>query len=242
MGLVHVHIERPGEVVVVMDGDGEDRPEDVPRLLEELDPSEACVVFAERMRRMEGYSFRVGYRLFRALHRVLVGIDIKVGNFSAVSPGALSSLVVASDLWNHFAAAVVRSNLETRRVPLPRGRRLLGSSRMTPVSLVIHGLSAILVFSDVVPVRLLITSVWLLIASAVFGGALMGGLLGLYSLPQLVSTLSEFGILLGVGSTVACALFSFAVISRRANATFLPIRDAAYFVGARRRIHPSPDE
>src|SRR2546425_10710991 len=68
------------------------------------------------------------------------------------------SLVVMSELWNHYAAAVFRSGLPFTTTPIPRGYRIAGTSRMNFVSLTAHGMSAISVFGDVVGVRLLIAS------------------------------------------------------------------------------------
>ena len=103
IGLAYVEdCLRPG-VVVVMDGDGEDDPADVPRLLDRLkEEGDAKIVFAERSRRSESLGFRFFYWLFKLLHWVLIGKGVRVGNYQrdpaaeAVEPGrggrALESL------------------------------------------------------------------------------------------------------------------------------------------------------
>jgi hypothetical protein len=88
----------------------------------------------------------------------LTGISVRVGNFSILPRSYLGTLVVLAELWNHYAAAVFRSQLRFTMIPIPRGRRIAGTSRMNFVSLVTHGLSAVSVFADVVGVRLLIGS------------------------------------------------------------------------------------
>ena len=65
----------------------------------------------------------------------------------------------SSELWNHYAAAVLKTRLPYTSVPTIRGRRLQGDSRMGFVSLAVHGLSALSVFSDTLGVRLLVASV-----------------------------------------------------------------------------------
>jgi len=82
----------------------------------------------------------------------------------------MARLMGVPDLWNHYAASVYRARLPRTLVPLPRGRRLAGESKMNFVSLLIHGLSAMSVFSDQVSARLLTAAV----SFAVIAIALMG--------------------------------------------------------------------
>ncbi len=151
-----------------MDGDGEDDPADVPRLLERLEREDrGRIVFAERTRRSESLVFRFFYGLYRGLHHLLTGQKVRVGNFSAIPRRRLSSLVVVSELWNHYAAAVIRSRQPYSTMPTRRAKRLRGRSTMNFVSLVTHGLSAISVQSDVVGVRLFVLSVLLALATTI---------------------------------------------------------------------------
>ncbi|CAK8991824.1 Undecaprenyl-phosphate 4-deoxy-4-formamido-L-arabinose transferase (Undecaprenyl-phosphate Ara4FN transferase) (Ara4FN transferase) [Durusdinium trenchii] len=157
LGLSFVDAERPCRAVIVMDGDGEDDPADLPRLIvafEERDGRD--VVFAERLRRSEGGVFVVCYHLYRILHWWLTGIAVRVGNFSILPRHALDRLVVNPELWNHYAATVFSSRTPFSSIPTQRAERLYGQPRMNFVSLVTHGLSAISVFSDRVGVRLML--------------------------------------------------------------------------------------
>ena len=79
-----------------------------------------------------------------------------MGNFSVIPRERLASLVVVSELWNHYAAAAMRSRQPFCTIPTRRAERLDGESKMNFVGLVVHGLSAISVYSDIVGVRLLI--------------------------------------------------------------------------------------
>src|SRR6266478_1932726 len=151
IGLTFVHQERPCDAVVVMDGDGEDRPEDVPRLVDELLATQSeKVIFAARVRRAEGVAFRLFYALYRVAHRILTGVAVKVGNFSVVPRRHLSTFVVVSEAWNHYAASIFHARIPYQLVPTARGRRISGRSTMSFVDLVTHGLSAIAVFGDIV--------------------------------------------------------------------------------------------
>ena len=90
----------------MMDGDGEDDPADVPRLLERLkEEGNGKIVFAERPAgpsRSGSGSFTCCIKL---LHLVLIGTGVRVGNFSVIPRRRLSSLVVVAEIWNHYAAA-----------------------------------------------------------------------------------------------------------------------------------------
>ena len=101
-----------------MDSDGEDSPQDVPRLLERFE-AEACgkVIFAERTKRSESMTFMFFYSVYRWVHLMLTGVPVRVGNFSVIPRSRLESLVTVSELWNHYAAAVFKS-----RQPAPASR------------------------------------------------------------------------------------------------------------------------
>ncbi len=176
VGLAFIDAQLECTAVVVMDGDGEDAPEDIPKLLARFDDhQQRRIVFAARTRRSEGLTYRAFYHLYRWLHYVLTGIPVRVGNFSVISFASLHRLVVVPELWNHYAASVFASRLPIDMVPTHRAQRLLGSSKMRFTDLAIHGLSAISVFSDRVGVRLLIAASVLVIAS-IAGLAVVVGL------------------------------------------------------------------
>lgn len=229
IGLAFIHGERPCDAVVVMDADGQDRPEDVPLLLQKLqEGSGRTIVFAARMRRSESLLFRAGYHGYRAIHRALTGVSVRVGNFSIVPFWALGSLVVVSELWNHYSAAIFRSRLPYATIPTERGARLAGDSRMNFFSLVLHGMSALSVFADVIGVRLLVGATLLL-------GAVIASFVGVLLLrlghgPGLATFVSGVALILAFQAAVVSGMLMFSILSARANLTFLPIRDYRHFV------------
>ena len=232
LGLYQVHEFLHASAVVIMDADGEDRAEDVATLLAEFDQGgEGSVVFAARTKRMEGLAFRFCYQAYRTVHRMLTGVEVRVGNFSVVSRAALTRLMAASDLWNHYAAAVHRAKLPRRTVPLARGARLAGESKMNLVSLLVHGLTAMSVFSDQVSARLLA-------ASAGFAALALGIVavtVGVGSLTGLATrgwAIYAIGTLLGLVLQLMtfATLFAFMIVSRRSSVSFILQRDAPYFI------------
>ena len=240
IGLTFVHQERSCDAVVVMDGDGEDRPEDVPRLVDEL-LSTGCetVVFAARARRTEGLLFRLCYPLYRLAHRILTGVAVRVGNFSVVPHRHLSTFVVLSEAWNHYAAAIFHARIPHRSIPTVRGRRFSGRSTMSFVDLVTHGLSAIAVFGDIVGVRVLLG------AFALFGSVVV--LLFVTILIRLCTDLAipgwatySSGLLVVISSQVLIVAFvgAFFILNSRNNLSFVPLRDYKLFIKALDRVYP----
>lgn len=226
--------------VLVMDGDGEDDPADALALLARF-VAEGCsrVVFAGRARRSEGPGFRIGYQLFKAAHVLLTGHRVRVGNFSVLPAASLHQLVVAPELWNHYAASVYKLRLPSAVVPVARSARLAGSSAMSWTGLVVHGLSAISVFAEVVGVRLLLvtaalvalTCVTLLLTLAV---PPVGAALGPSAPSALALTLLGAALALGIEGA-----FVLHLLSSRGNAVFLPTRDHAFFHLGTTQLHPS---
>ena len=237
IGLAYVEAERPGyRAVVLMDSDGEDDPEDVPRLIDDHERGgRRSIVFAERTKRSETRVFRTFYRLYRLAHRALTGHSVRVGNFSIIPRERLACLVASSELWNHYAAAAFASRQPYSTIPTARAKRLDGRSKMNFVNLVIHGLSAISVYSDAIGVRLLIAT------SAMIGLDLFALLVTLavrlttdLAIPGWATV--AFGVLLIIllQATMFLFVFSFMILAGRNAASFLPLRDYAYFVGSER--------
>lgn len=129
IGMAWASEHRPGRTVVVMDGDGEDNPADIAKLVARFDEEGGRkIVFAARARRMERWQFQVCYRIYQFVHLLLTGYRVRVGNFSVVPPGAVQQLAVISETWNHYAAAVFNSRIPYEMVLIPRDRRI-GASR-----------------------------------------------------------------------------------------------------------------
>ena len=128
VALAHIQQHWKENVVVVMDADGEDRPEDIPTLLHAMgNAGHQTAVFAERGRRLESLLFRLLYWCYSLLHRVFTGRDIRFGNFSVLPWSYLDSLVVCPELWNHYSATFLKSHLPYIRVRCDRAHRPLAS-------------------------------------------------------------------------------------------------------------------
>ncbi|MEZ4393600.1 MAG: glycosyltransferase [Polyangiales bacterium] len=242
VGLCHLYATRDLDGVVVMDGDGEDTPAGVVTLLRRFaEEGAARTVFAERRRRTESLTFRVFYWLYRVLHRTLTGRGVRVGNFSVVPRAHLDCLVAVAEMWNHYAASVFRARLPVATVPIDRGHRIAGASRMNFTSLLAHGLSAISVFSDVVGMRLLVASGALMLLAALgIAAATAVRLLTDLAIPGWATSVAGILLVVILQAMLLSVAFAFIVLQSRNQHGFLPIRDHAHFIAGERSLGESP--
>jgi hypothetical protein len=146
------------DLIVTLDSDGQDRAEDVPRLLAPIltaPPRARTVALARRTSRQESSGFKVAYFGFRVVFRTLTGQVVRSGNFAAYRG------VVGKQLLQHpyfdlcYSSTFVALDAPIEYVPCPRGPRLEGESRMTSSSLIQHGLRMLMPFIDRIAVRAL---------------------------------------------------------------------------------------
>lgn len=232
VGLAHVYEHRPCDVVIVMDGDGEDMPESVPTLVARVpDTKDRGIVFAKRARRAEKLWFKVMYQAFKAFHRIFVGRRVEVGNFSAMSHAALERLMGVPEIGNHYAAAVEKSRIPVTKVPIPRGRRMSGQGKMNFVALVTHGLSAMSVWGEEIGVRLLLGSALLVVGSVVGLGVIAwSGLWGEGQFPPWAITVAGLLGVVALNGLLLSVTFSFLVLRGRNDQAFMPLRDYGHYV------------
>jgi hypothetical protein len=229
-GLVNV-AHQNADRVMVMDSDGEDLPVDAIRLISlSLDSPDAILV-GQRTKRSESLCFRIGYFFYRLGFRALTGVGLPFGNFCILPNSAVNQLTYDSNIWNHFAAAINRSRFQRIKIPTVRGMRYFGTSHMNLTSLVIHGLSAMSVYSDRIAIRLIFSSIVISLALTI--GVIVVSLIRLASdiaIPgwasQVVGTLG-LGIFFSLGFSL---LLAFITLQARQNVTFFPRVDSQKYI------------
>ena len=179
IGLAHAHALPGVSACVVMDSDGEDTPEAIPRLLEAVKDEKVDVAVAERAKRSETLTFQAFYAVYKRLFKVATGQVLRFGNFMALSPKALERISGMHETSTHVAGAVVKAKLRRADVPTDRGARYAGESRMNFPSLVLHGMRAVMVFADLVLTRMALALVAMaalviVVVAAAFVAKLMG--------------------------------------------------------------------
>lgn len=233
VGLVMVAKELKYDGVIVMDCDGEDRAEDIPKLIGMAKNDSDKIVCAWRSKRSESLVFKAFYLLYKILFRILAGISISFGNFCYIPRTALQGLVHSPSLWNHLAATLVRSRVPLILVPTARGRRYVGGSKMNLGTLVTHGLSAISVYADVVLVR--ITIGMLGVAAITIIGLGIVAAIKLFTdlaIPGWASAVFGSLSIVLLQSIIFAIISAFLLLSARSAKPVIPIIDAPQFVAS----------
>lgn len=239
LGLCYINDTYKDSVVVVMDGDGEDAPKDIIKLLLKCQKLEySKIVFAQRRKRTEGWIFRLGYKVYRNLHYLLTGRRIAIGNFSVIPPALLSMVVGVSEIWNHYASGILHARLPMDTVPLDKSRRLAGRSKMNFTSLIIHGLSAISVYGDVVGVRLLCASgCSIIFVMAGIAIVLILRILTNLAIPGWASTAFGLLIIVLLNLVMLSGMFVLFTLNSRNSVGFLPVRDWRHYIVSRKVVY-----
>jgi glycosyltransferase involved in cell wall biosynthesis len=144
------------DYIVVLDSDGEDKPQDIKALLQKCEANNNTkIIFAQRHKRQESKIFKFGYFFYKYFFYWLTGQKINFGNFSCIPSKMLKQLVYRESLWNHYSSSIIHSKLPYDKVLLDRGKRYAGTSKMNLTSLILHGLSSISVYFDSLSIRIL---------------------------------------------------------------------------------------
>lgn len=238
VAMVHLCQTSPEAAILVMDGDGEDPPAQIPSLIDSyLAHQERFAIFAARRRRTEGLVFKSFYQVYRMLHFLFVGFDIRMGNFSILPPGLATRLARSSDLWNHYAASAVKARLPLDTIPIDRAKRLYGESKMNFTSLALHGLSAMSVYSEIIGMRMLIlTAVLVFLGLVALAGIVAIRYTTAWAIPGWATNVFGLTILLIFQAVIISLLFTFGVLASRGGQGFIPIRDCPHFVLRVRRL------
>jgi hypothetical protein len=136
------------DYVILMDGDGEDRPEELKLLIDKvlLRPDKSVV--AKRVKRSEGPLFQTLYCIHKYLTLLITGNLINFGNYSCLTKSDLKILSTKSSLWSSFSGSFKKYIKKYNEIDSFRGKRYFGKSQMSFFKLLIHSLSIIAVFKN----------------------------------------------------------------------------------------------
>ena len=159
-GLKYINEKEEFDYVIPMDGDGEDRPEELSLLIKKIKEYPDIVITAERVKRSEGFLFKFCYLAHKYLTLVFTGQTIKYGNYTCLPKSAVNEMVNEPATWSSFSGALAKITKDRKSIPSERGTRYFGPSKMSFVKSLKHSLSIIAVFK----ITLLIRSILFLIA------------------------------------------------------------------------------
>jgi polyisoprenyl-phosphate glycosyltransferase len=156
LGLKHTSEKEDFDYVIPMDGDGEDRPEELKLLIEKTKDYPDVVITADRVKRSEGFIFKFFYFVHKFLTFVFTGQTIKFGNYTCLPKSIVNEMVNESATWSSFSGSLAKISNDRRSISSERGKRYFGPSKMSFVSLLKHSLSIIAVFKKTFLVRSLL--------------------------------------------------------------------------------------
>ena len=139
--------------LLIMDSDGEDKPEDIVRLLDECKLNENKIVFARRQKRRESILFRALHFTYKKIFKMLIGKDLDFGNFSCMTKTNLNKIVNINNLQTHYSASILRSKIPFSKIDCEKGFRIEGSSKLNFWKHFAHALMSLSVFVDLIAIK-----------------------------------------------------------------------------------------
>ena len=155
-GLRYIAEHEDYDYIIPMDGDGEDRAEEITLLIDKVNDYPDNVVTANRIKRSEGFFFKLCYFLHKYLTFVFTGKSIKFGNFICLPKSAVNKMIKEKSTWSSFSGAVTKLFKNRKSIPSIRGKRFFGPSKMSFINLFKHSLSIIAVFKITLLIRSII--------------------------------------------------------------------------------------
>ena len=152
-GLKHIHEKEQYDYIIPMDGDGEDRPEEIKNFVENINFSPDKAIVGERVKRTEKLIFKICYKIHKALTFLSTGQSIKFGNYTCLPKLTIEKMINEKATWSSFSGALQKVEKDKVEVPSERGVRYFGPSKMSFLNLIKHSLSIISVFKFNVLIR-----------------------------------------------------------------------------------------
>ena len=134
------------DYLILMDGDGEDRPEEIKSFINKIKKEPDKSVVAKRVKRSEGPFFQFLYQMHKLMTLVFTGNNIKFGNYSCLTKNDVKILSDKASLWSSFSGTVKKNLKNLNEINSSRGVRYFGPSKMSIFNLLIHSFSIIAVF------------------------------------------------------------------------------------------------
>ncbi len=152
-GLKHIFQNYEFDYIIPMDGDGEDRPEEIKIFIDNLSYNPDTTIVGERVKRSEGIIFKLSYSIHKLITFIFTGKSIKFGNYTFLPKKTAEKLINDKSTWSSFSGALSKLEKNLATIPSERGARYFGPSKMNFLNLVKHSLSIIAVFKASVIIR-----------------------------------------------------------------------------------------
>ena len=145
-GLKYIYEKEDFDYVIPMDGDGEDRPEEIKEFIKQIEFSNSKPIVGSRVRRSESLLFQICYKIHKLITFTFTGQSIKFGNFTCLPKSTVKKMINEKATWNSFSGSLTKIEKDLLSMPSTRGTRYFGPSKMSFYNLIKHSLSIISVF------------------------------------------------------------------------------------------------
>ena len=152
-GLKYIFEKKDFDYIIPMDGDGEDRPEEIKQFIELAENSDGKSIVGERVKRSESLFFKTCYNIHKVLTLIFTGKSIKFGNYTCLSKVTVEKMISEKATWNSFSGSLKKIEKNLLTIPSIRGSRYHGPSQMSFFNLLKHSLAIISVFRKTVLIR-----------------------------------------------------------------------------------------
>jgi len=152
-GLKYIYEKEDFDYVIPMDGDGEDRPEEIKEFINQIDNSNNCPIVGERVKRSEKLIFKICYQLHKLITLTFTGKSIKFGNYTCLPKSTVEKMIKEKATWNSFSGSLKKIENNLLPIPSTRGSRYFGPSKMSFFNLIKHSLSIMSVYRKTFLIR-----------------------------------------------------------------------------------------
>jgi hypothetical protein len=152
-GLKYINEKEDFDYLIPIDGDGEDRPEELKLFIQKVNEYPDKVITGDRVERSEGFFFKFCYLAHKYLTFIFTGQSIKFGNYTCLPKSVVSQMIEEPATWSSFSGSLSKISKERKSISSIRGSRYFGPSKMSFFNLIKHSLSIIAVFKMTVLVR-----------------------------------------------------------------------------------------
>ena len=169
VGLKYIFEKEDFDYAIPMDGDGEDRPEEIKMFLDQAENFNGKTFVGERIKRTENIVFKMCYQIHKLITLVFTGKSVKFGNYTCLPKATVEKLINEKATWNSFSGSLKKVESSLTPIPSIRGVRYFGPSQMSFVNLIKHSLAIISVFRKTFLIRsalFIVIYIWLIKSNA----------------------------------------------------------------------------
>ena len=169
VGLKYIFDKEDFDYAIPMDGDGEDRPEEIKMFLDQAENFNGKTFVGERIKRSENIVFKMCYQIHKLITLVFTGKSVKFGNYTCLPKATVEKLINEKATWNSFSGSLTKVESSLTPIPSIRGVRYFGPSQMSFVNLVKHSLAIISVFRKTFLIRsalFIVIYIWMIKSNA----------------------------------------------------------------------------